>query len=58
MFTDLLEKLLAVFCKQEMTTGEVAMKLDSLILMGKKWDPSAVGTRGLKATVDTITIMS
>lgn len=36
VFTDLLEKLLAVFCEQEMTMGEVAVKLDSLILMGKK----------------------
>lgn len=29
VFTDLLEKLLAVFCEQEMTMGEVAVKLDS-----------------------------
>ena len=59
VFTDLLEKLLAVLCEQEMTMGEVAMKLDSLILMQKKkWDLSVAGVRGLKATVDTITIMS
>ena len=39
VFTDLLEKFLTVFCEQEMTMGEVALKLDSLILMGKNGIP-------------------
>ena len=36
VFTGLLEKLfLAVFCRQEMTVGETAMELGSLMLMEK-----------------------
>lgn len=37
MFTGVLEKhFLAIFCKQEMTLGEAAMELGSLIIMEKK----------------------
>lgn len=49
VFTGLLKKIfLAVFCKQEMIVGEAAVELSSLILIGKKRDPSVMGARSLK----------